>query len=200
MSAESFVGTSSPRAGLSYVVHSTATITVRVQGSYSSVPADGQSVGISWNIASGNKRIDYQDGVDPGLTDTALSANSLEIADTDSLDFDLYDLTGVDIGHGEGLDQLGTPHQLSRIYAMSIRNGKTDEGSVGDLVVGAATSNPWSSAISSAGEITLPPDSVFILFGESTNGMAVSSSNCNLKLAASGGDVVAGLNYCGCSN
>ena len=72
--------------------------------------------------------------------------------------------------------------------------------SQGSLVIGNAAANRWSGFISSTGTVTLPADSIFMVGGPNTDGMAVDgSTDFKLKIAASGGSADYGIHWVGSS-
>lgn len=181
------------------IVHAPTRCDMRIMGSYTSVLPDGQTAEAKWD--DGQKKIDYQDGSIAGRCDTALSANKLQLANAASVNWDLYDLSeaGNDIGHGLAQDNLGLVQCNQRLYNLLLKNWGDAEGSVGTLTVGAAASNEWSGFLEPSGTIKLLTDTEVALIAESPNGMEVSDTDAFLKVAASGGAVVYGLNYNSCS-
>ena len=172
---------------------------MRIMGTYSSVLPDGQVAEAKWD--DGQKKIDYQDGSIAGRCDTALSANKQTLISGTSLNWDLYDLseTGNDIGHGIGQDNLGLNQCNARIYNLLVKNWGATQASVGNLVIGAASSGEWDGFLEAGSTITLLTDTEMALVCERPTGMPVDVSTANLKFAASGGAVVYGLNYNSCS-
>ncbi len=194
------IGTGRPRCDDNgVVIYAPTQVNVRISGLYQSVLPDAQVSTVEWDDGTMTK--DYFTGAGPGLCDTILSANLLEMGDTEYVDWDLHDLSedNNDIGHGEGQDQLGMNHCTSRIYSLFIKNRSDSEA---NMVVGASATNEWTSLFDTGATITLPPDSIFAVIGEHQAGMAVTSTNCNLRVEANGiagGSLLYGLNWCGSS-
>ena len=172
---------------------------MRIIGTYSSVLPDGQIAEAKWD--DGQKKIDYQDGSVAGSCDTVLSANNLSLISGTSVNWDLYDLSesGNDIGHGIGQDNLGLTQCNARIYNLFLKNWGEAKASAGSLVVGAAASGEWPGFLEAGSTVTLLTDTEMALICEGPSGMPVDSSEPNLKIAATGGAVVFGLNYISCS-
>jgi hypothetical protein len=201
-SADYNANAGSPRCSVDGVkIHAPSQVNLRVSGTYISVLPDTQVAQVVWD--SGLKTIEYADGSVPGFADTVLSANTLSLSSGSSVDWNLHDLSGTNnvIGHGVdatsgyGKGNLGDLHCTSRIYAMFIKNKDT---SVGNLKIGNAASNKWTSILSGSSTVTLPADSVFVIASEDPSGFAVTGgSSCNLRAKAESGGVNYSLNWVG---
>lgn len=192
-------GGGSTRCGPSGVeVHSPCKIAMRVSGVYKSILPDNQIATVTWS--DDQAVLQFQDGSGPGLCDTAICANSLTMADTEYVDWDLEGLSEADndIGHGDTQDALGLTICNDRIYALFLKN---KDNSTGDMVVGNAATYEWTDVIKTGTTLTLPPKSVFALVCETQAGIPVTeASSCNLRIAASGGTVNYGLSFNGSSS
>lgn len=189
----------SQRCGSSGVkVHAPSSVKMRISGLYTSTLPDGQVAQVAWD--DGLKAIDYADGSEPGLCDTVISANLLSINDGEYVDWDLHDLSEAnnDIGHGLGQDALGLETCTDRVYSLLIKNREDSEAA---MTVGNSATNEWTGFLDAGSTLTLPADSIFALISDQPSGMPVDGDdNCNLKIAASGGTLNYGVNFCGCSN
>lgn len=179
------------------IIHAPTQISARISGLYQSILPDNQVATVAWD--DGTQEIEYRDGQNPGECDTIISANLLSLADTLSVNWDMHDLSesGNDIGHGLAQDALGMEQCTSRVYTWFFKN-RSD--STSNAVIGNSASNEWTGLLTAGSTFTLPPDSFVGIIGGQPAGMSVSSTNCNLKVLSSGGDLNYGLNWCGCSN
>jgi len=141
---------------------------------------------IGWNWSDGavlNDRLAYAatllEGADANQAEAAWVDADQSLTSGTSTTYDLTALTRT---------LLGDTHTttLLAVRGLLIINHAT---SAGTLVVGGATSNPWSAPLGdSADTLHVPPDGVALLVNRA-DGWDVDASHCNLKLAASGGDV-----------
>ena len=186
------------------IIHAPTQVNLRISGTYISVLPDAQVARVDWD--SGLKQIDYADGAEAGFADTILSANTLAITTGNYVDWNLFDLSsanneighGIDVDTGLGKGNLGDLHCTSRVYSKFIKNKDT---SAGDMVVGDAATKEWTPLLSAGSKFTLPPDSIFVMATDNLSGLAVAeSTSCNLRIAASGGDLDYALNWVGQSN
>lgn len=195
-----FIGSGNPRTGSGgVVVHAPTLVTLMTRGEYASVLPDGQRAVVKWS--DGEKKYDYPDGAGAGRCDSIVSTNKLIVGSGTVIDWDIHGMSepGNNLGHGDAEDNLGIPQHVERLYTLLLKNWSNADGSFGTLRVGASTSNEWTTFLEAGSYLQLPPDSVAFLVGLAAPGLAVASDNRNLKLSATGGDVVAGLNYAGSS-
>jgi len=142
------------------------------------------SLGWNWSDeALLNERLDYAaqllDGSGANQAEAAWLADAQTLLDAGSTTYDLTDLTRT---------LLGDMHvtTLLAVRAVLLINHNT---SAGTLIVGGATSNVWSAPFGDGSDkLVVPPDGVALL-STRASGWAVDASNCNLKLAADGGEV-----------
>lgn len=142
------------------------------------------SLGWKWDDgALLNDRLEYAaqllDGTGTNQAEAAWLAEGQTLLDAGATTHDLTYLTRT---------LLGDTHvtTLLTVRAVLLLNHST---SAGTLIVGGAASNAWSAPFAdSSDKLEVPPDGVALLTTRAA-GWTVDASHCNLKLAASGGDV-----------
>jgi hypothetical protein len=141
------------------------------------------SLGWNWNEgAVDNGRADYaKQLLDAGgdfAADAAWSAKEQMLVSGGSIALDLTALQKTILG---GAYSVG----LAAVKAVMVVNHAG-----GTLTLGGAPANEWSAPFGSPGDqIALPPDNSCLLSNART-GWPVSAAQRNLKLAATGGDVI----------
>ncbi|MBA7474157.1 hypothetical protein ES707_09505 [subsurface metagenome] len=142
---------------------------------------------LGWNWDDGavdNRRLDcvaqLLEGNGSGQAEAAWISEDQALQDTASVTLDLDALTRAVLG-----DQLTVSFET--IKALLIRNADT---STGNLVIGNAATNEWSAPLGAAGDtLVVPPDGV-LLTSNRDAGWTVDATHKNLKLAASGGNLI----------
>ncbi len=141
---------------------------------------------LGWRWDDGARDINqlgYEQSLAEGNGDNQAEAawhlESQVLLDTNSTTLDLTALTRTILG-----DTLSVT--FLTVKALMIVNQSTGTG---ELLIGGAGTNEWSEPFGADGDLaTVPPDSTLLLTNRK-QGWDVDSTNKNLKLAASGGDV-----------
>ena len=108
-------------------------------------------------------------------------------------DVDVNDLTGMDVGAGAGLDNLGLSQANTAIHYFWVRNRST---SAGNLVLNVTVANGWTNWLGGSVTRTLAPGASIREF--STTGITVAAgTNDQLRITASGGDINFDLEWLG---
>ncbi len=142
---------------------------------------------IGWNWQEGavdNDRLDYAEQLLDGNGDNQAEAvwhlEDQTLLDAASTTFDLTGLTRTVLGATQTVT-------LLTVKALLIVNQGTGGG---QLLLGGAAADEWSEPFGADGDqVTVPSDSSLLLINRRA-GWNVDDSNKNLRLAASGGDVV----------
>ncbi len=102
----------------------------------------------------------------------------------------LYDLAGVDIGAGAGNNPLGIPLINADIVGIMVVVESTSAGAL--LIGGDGTSACWTSLLDGSATAAIGPFHAggVLLAADPASGFPVTNTtNCNLKMTASGGAV-----------
>ncbi|MBN2476900.1 MAG: hypothetical protein JXB62_19995 [Pirellulales bacterium] len=143
------------------------------------------SLGWDWDDgAVDNDRLDYAERFLEGNGDNQAEAvwhtENETLSDGTSTTLDVSALTRTIFGETLALT-------LLTVRALLIVSHAASEG---ELLVGDAAADPWSEPFAADGDqLAVPPGSPMLLANRKT-GWPVDASNKNLKLSASGGDVV----------
>lgn len=122
------------------------------------------------------------------------------LADTASVNFDMYDLGTIDIGAGNGEDPLGLNQANTELVAMMI---ESQADSVGSLFIGGeGSAAAWQSMFHVSGSLSdtaglklLPGATFCIVAPKQPAYVIVDASNHLLKFAAAGGAVDFNANF-----
>ena len=102
----------------------------------------------------------------------------------------LYDFAGIDIGAGAGNDPDGIPLVVADVVGMLV---VVEASSAGALLIGGdGTSAAWTSLLdgSATAQIgPIHPGGMFMAADPASGFPVVNTTNCNLKMTASGGAV-----------
>lgn len=142
---------------------------------------------IGWNWSDGaidDQRLDYAKlwtaGSGPGQAEAVWHAEERLLLEGTAETLDLTDLARTVFGASISITLLSVKALLVVSHSAS----------TGELLIGAATTDTWSEPFGDDGDqIAVPPDSPLLLVNRQS-GWAVDDANKNLKLAASGGDVI----------
>ena len=102
-----------------------------------------------------------------------------------SFELDLITLAGFE----QGVDPLRNTAIFNSIVAVLIRNHASSDG---DLIVGGASSNPWTAPFAASGapttaKITLKPGGFILLTAPTAAGYALTGTNKMLRLETTSG-------------
>jgi hypothetical protein len=159
----------------------------RMTGSVTNLLSDGTRSSISHpNL---NDSITLVDGIESGQVNRAWEVKATLLSGA-SITYDLYDMTGIDIGAGAGNDALGAELIIENIVAIAILNDNdTDE--VGDLEIIPGASDGWAliGTHTQATGGALKGQGMLCIANPKEGGFDVNSGSCNITLTAVGGDI-----------
>ena len=124
----------------------------------------------------------FANGLGDDQIDIAWESKDRTLSDGNNEDLNLFDLSGLDLGAGSGLDPLGQSVAMTELVLLYIHNR-----SVAILTIGGAASNELTAIFGASGDKSIIPAWGFSLLVAPKNaGFAVTTTTDALRIAASG--------------
>ncbi|MCH8293826.1 hypothetical protein IH992_22310 [Candidatus Poribacteria bacterium] len=157
----------------------TAKIAISVIGNLLNTLTDSNLVKVQFqNVITHN----LANGLGDDQIDIGWESADRTISDGSNEDLNLFDLSGLDLGAGSGLDPLGQSVAMTELALLYINNR-----SAAVLTIGGAASNELTAIFAAAGDkIKIPAWGQLLLIAPKNAGFAVTTTTDALRIAASG--------------
>lgn len=124
----------------------------------------------------------FANGLGDDQIDIGWESKDRTLADGTNEDLNLFDLLGLDLGAGSGLDSLGQSVAMTELTLLYIRNKSTAV-----LTIGGAASNELTAIFGAAGDQNkIAAWGQLLLIAPRNAGYAVTTTTDELRIAASG--------------
>ena len=166
-------------------------LAIQLSANLNNTLADGSTSG-GVNIPNVNYKLKLKNGVGSGLANRSHAILGT-LSAGQSVNIDLYNFTGIDIGAGSGKNALGQPIRFEEIAAIFILNNNDLGAGAGTLEVSPAVSNGWQAigTHTNANGGELRNQGVLLKTNPEKDGFVVGISDANdqITLKAVGGPV-----------
>lgn len=165
---------------------SSGSVKLTAKATIQNAMTDGQVASVSHDVTPLDTK--FTDGVDADQANRVWEDRDRALSSGADETIDLYNMVGIDIGAGVGLDALGQGLTIEEIVLISITNS---EDSTGDLEITPGAVNPLNAlgehTVSNGG--ALKPGASLVKFFPGAAGIDLSSTKKNVKFTANGGAV-----------
>ena len=157
----------------------TARISISVIADLLNTLTDGNLVKVQHkNVLNHN----FANGLGSDQIDIGWESESRTLSDGSNEDLNLFDLSGLNLGAGSGLDPLGQSVAMTELALLYINNR-----SAAVLTIGGAASNELTAIFGAAGDkIKIAAWGQLLLIAPKNAGFAVTTTTDALRIAASG--------------